>query len=340
MDFRINIFFCRYFIRVKHNHIALVLPSSKGSVIVRTIFFRRNFKIPEVLAAATYGWLQLLGLMMYALTDSHLFLEFTILLPIIIGLGSSLLDVWRKNDYEFLPSFTKPERRVEQKEKNDDDDDEEEEDKEDYEGKSSAFTGFALPPLQKGDDGENSGGFLGGLGGNIKMPALPMRSAFGSKQQAEASQNGRDSGGYGDSGRQASMDLMTQGKFVLKDQWELEDRKLIDPRDMLSFEALMKGKLSPNDYFIVANLLVFLFAIFVLGFIMTLTLEDAYKWTGFAFTGGMYLMICTAFPIIKYFNILKWTWDMIVCLVIAGMIDIGGGLFLVSHFRRRKSTQG
>ena len=97
--------------------------------------------------------------------------------------------MWRKNDYEFLPSLTKPEMRVKLA-KDKDEEDEDGEDEADFEGKSSAFTGFALPPLQKGDDGEQKGGFLGGLGANIKMPALPMRSAFGSKQEAQVGRSG------------------------------------------------------------------------------------------------------------------------------------------------------
>ena len=96
---------------------------------------------------------------------------------------------------------------------------------------------------------------MGGLGANIKMPALPMRSAFGSKQEAQAGRGeAYKKGDNSETG--ASMKLMQQGRFVLRDQWELVDKKVIDPRDMLSFEALLKGKLSPDDYFIVANLIV------------------------------------------------------------------------------------
>ena len=84
----------------------------------------------------------------------------------------------------------------------------------------------------------------------------------------------------------------------------------------------MKGKLSPDDYFIVANLIVFLFAIFLLGFILALTLEADFNGWDMLFTGGSYLIMSTAYPIIKYFNTLKWSWDMIVCAILAVIMDI------------------
>ena len=75
---------------------------------------------------------------------------------------------------------------------------------------------------------------MGGLGANIKMPALPMRSAFGSKQEVQVGRG--EANKKGDNSEMgASMKLMQQGRFVLRDQWELVDKKVIDPRDMLSF---------------------------------------------------------------------------------------------------------
>ena len=58
-------------------------------------------------------------------------------------------------------------------------------------------------------------------------------------------------------------------------------------------------------------------AILLLGFILALTLEADFKWVGYAFTGGSYLLMLTAYPIIKYFNTLKWSWDMILCAILA-----------------------
>ena len=133
---------------------------SKGLLTTDLFFFHPQFKVPEVLAVSTYLWLQLLGLLMFSLTGSYAVFELTLMLPIVAGLATSLLSVWRKNDYEFLPSLTKPEMRVKLA-KDKDEEDEDGEDENDFEGKSSAFTGFALPPLQKGDDGEQKGGFLG-----------------------------------------------------------------------------------------------------------------------------------------------------------------------------------
>ena len=106
---------------------------------------------------------------------------------------------------------------------------------------------------------------------------------------------------------------------------ELSDIKTIDPRDMLSMEALMKGKLAKNDYAIVANLFSFVTVIFALGFLMIVTLEADYAWTGYAVWGGSYLLMCSFYPIIKYFNVLFWTGDMVFSAIVAFLLNFGGG---------------
>ena len=295
---------------------------NQGLFVSDLYFFNQALKVPECLAAASYFWLQMLGILMFALTSSQLFLELTLFMPIIIVLGINLLSVWKENDYEFLPSLTDPERRVEIDP--DAESGDEEEDKDDLEGKSSAFTGFALPPLQKTDDGGNDG-FLGGLGGSIKMPSLPMRGGFSANMNSPSGQEKSDQQRHG-----TATDVMSKGRMKLRDQWQLVDRKTIDPRDMLSFEALIKGKLAPNDYKIVANLLLFVFAIFLLGFIMLVTLPSQDAVAGYALWGLCYLSMSSWYPIIKYFNIFKWTWDMIFSLVFAIICLYGGGFFFWS----------
>ena len=289
---------------------------SQGLFASEVYFFHESMKLPEVLASASYLWLQIMGILMFTMTGSQLFLELTLLCPIIAVFGENLMRVWKENDYEFLPSYRNPTKRIPPRDGEEDEDDDVEE-KQDLEGKSSAFSGFALPPLQKSEDGGGNDSFLGGLGGSIKMPALPMRSAFGGgTKEGEFIQTSEEK--YGQAAQK-------EGQFKLRDQWELSDIKTIDPRDMLSMEALMKGKLAKNDYAIVANLFSFVTVIFALGFLMIVTLEADYAWTGYAVWGGSYLLMCSFYPIIKYFNVLFWTGDMVFSAIVAFLLNFGGG---------------
>ena len=93
------------------------------------------------------------------------------------GLATSLLSVWRKNDYEFLPSLTKPEMRVEQT-KDKDEEDEDGEDQEDFEGRAQHLQGL-LPHFKKGMMESRKEDFWEGLVPTSKCQLYPCGSAFG-----------------------------------------------------------------------------------------------------------------------------------------------------------------
>jgi hypothetical protein len=300
-----------------------------GLYVSTSFFFSRRIRVPELLGIATYSWLIGAGFLVSATTSGYFLFICCITFPIILVLGIDINNIWVDNDFLLLPSWSYPRLRVPEEML----DNEEDEEDEQTGGQSSsgsgapsggAFGGFALPPLTRTGDGEagGMGGALGDLfgsgGGSLKMPALPMKSTMESANSPGSAIGGGPKTNKYDQDEEEEETIIV---LSVESKYPRHEKGGWDVMKMTGLQACYKGKLSPTDYKMVTEIILFVFSIFATGMLMTQFEE---QWVGYLFWSSLYTFACSYYCCKKYAAVLEWTGDMTVAAIF-GFVAISTG---------------
>jgi hypothetical protein len=172
----------------------------------------------------------------------------------------------------------------------------------------------ALQPGAGGGGGSAGAKPGGGGGGGMSMAGLLNKSGGGAGGGA-SSVLGKLGGGH--------VGMMDKRAAELKDMslW-IDDEKDWDPKMMLGFVAFFRGKLSKTDYKTAALLICMFLNIVFLG--LALMVFENPWWLGALFWVCSITLITSLMPLIKYFQVYMWTFDMQLSMLIAVCLWVFG----------------
>ena len=302
-----------------------------------SFFFTRRVKIPELLGIATYGWLVGAGFLISVTTGGYFLFICCLSIPIIFVLGLEIKNTWVANDFLLLPSWTYPRLRIPENmlEDEEEDDEAEQTSGQQSSGQGSsgggAFGGFALPPLTRSGDEGGMGGALGDLfgggAGDLKMPALPMRTTLETSTEKKK-------------GEKAEEDEDEEETIIVRSVasvYPRHEKGGWDVMKMSGLKACIKGKLSPTDYGIVVHIVLFVVAIFATGMVMTMFEE---LWVGYLFWSGLYTLSCSYYCCKKYAAVLEWTGDMTLAAICGFVAMSFGALYFFLYLLSADTNSG